>query len=93
MMTIKVDGQEFGTILVCALRYAMGRMTYMPDFVRKFVRPLLPKLPDKTIGVMLNDCDFQRRTNTYGDERIDKPGWIKWEQELKAEQERRNNGV
>ena len=88
-MKINVDDQDFGTVCVCALRYAMGRMTYMPDLVRGFVRPLLPKLTDKTIGTMIQDCEFQARTNMWGDEIIDKPGWVKWEMELRAEQARR----
>ena len=91
MIKLTLDEQDFGTVCVCALRYSMGRMTYMPSLVRDFVRPLLPKLPDKTISVMVNDCEFQRRTNTYGDERIDKPGWIKWEEEVKAEMQRRKH--
>lgn len=89
MITITVDDQDFGTICVCALRYAMGRETYMPSLVRDFVRPLLPKLTDGTIAVMLDDCDFQARFGNYGDDRIDKPGWIKWRQELLAEKIRR----
>ena len=89
MIKLTLDEQDFGTVCVCALRYAMGRMTYMPSLVRDFVRPLLPRLPDKTIKVMVDDCDFQRRMNAYGDDRIDKPDWIKWEKEVKAELERR----
>lgn len=89
MMMIKVDDQDFGTICVCALRYAMGRETYMPSLVRDFVRPLLPKLPGKTIQVMLNDCDDQERWNNYGHPTIDKPGWIKWREELREEKGRR----
>jgi len=80
MKKYNLDEQDFGTICVCALRYAMGRETYMPGLVRDFVRPLLPELPDKTIGVMVNDC-------------VDKPGWLKWEQEVKAEQERRKEAT
>lgn len=88
-LKLTVDSQDFGTICVCALRYAMGRETYMPDLVRSFVRPLLPKLDYKTLSVMAQDCEFQARTNIYGDERIDKPGWVKWEQEVKDEIKRR----
>ena len=89
MINLKVDEQDFGTMCICAIRYAMGRETYMPSLVRDFVRPLLPKLPNKTIAVMLNDCESQRRYDNYGNERIDKPGWIQWEQEIKKEWEGR----
>lgn len=91
MKTFKFDEQDFGTICVCALRYAMGRETYMPSLVRDFVRPLLPQLSDKTIAVMISDCDFQKRYDAYGHEKIDKPAWLEWEKELKVEYERRQN--
>lgn len=86
---LDVDEQGFGTICVCALRYAMGRQTYMPGLVRTFVRANLKDICDESLSVMIDDCDFQRRINCYGDEQIDKPGWLQWEAELKAEAERR----
>ena len=61
MVTIKTDEHKFGTICVCALRYAMGRQTYMPELVRDFVRAHLHEIPDETITVMLSDCEFQRK--------------------------------
>lgn len=88
---LEVDEQDFGTICVCALRYAMGRQTYMPSLVRDFVRPLLPKICDKSLNVMIQDCDFQERMNCYGDEKIDKPAWVKWKEELLNEYECRQN--
>ena len=86
---IKISKELFGTLAICAIRYCQGRQTYMPDWVRDIIRPHLKELSDKDLGVMINDCNFQKRTNSYGDELIDKPGWIKWEQELKAERSRR----
>lgn len=89
---IKIDKELFGTLAICAIRYCQGRMTYIPDLVRRIVRPHLREISDKDLSVMINDCDFQRKTNSYGDETIDKPGWLKWEEELKAERKRRKNG-
>ncbi len=89
IMSIKVDEQDFGTVCVCALRYAMGRETYMPVLVRDFVRPLLTRLPDKTLAVMIMDCEDQARLNMWGNDLIDKPSWLRWKQELLAEKERR----
>ena len=89
MLKLNVDEQDFGTVCVCALRYAMGRMTYMPDLVRDFIRPLLPKLPEKSLGAMLRDCEWQEEMHMWGDEKIDKPGWVRWKKELEAEMERR----
>lgn len=86
------DAEDFGTLCICALRYCMGRQTYMPSLVRDIVRPLLPLLNDKDIGVMLDDCTYQSRFELFGDPNIDKPGWILWESELQGERNRRLNG-
>lgn len=61
----------------------------MPDLVREIIRPHLPELSDRDIGVMVADCGFQRRMNLYGDEKIDLPGWLEWEQVLLKEQAKR----
>ena len=82
---------DLGTLCICALRYAMGRQTYMPSLVREIIRPLFPKLSDKDITVMLDDCEYQKKYNIYGDDTIDKPGWILWKQELILEQDRRRS--
>lgn len=87
---IKIDETNFGTLAICAIRYCHGRQTYMPDLVREIIQPYLQQLSDRDITVMIEDCDFQRRCELYGDERIDKPGWLKWEELLKHEQERRS---
>lgn len=86
---VDIEENDLGTLCICALRYCMGRRTYMPDLVRGIVRPLLPKLADRDIGVLLDDCRFQASMSMWGDETIDKPGWLKWMEELEKERERR----
>ena len=88
MVKIK-NHKDFGTLCICAIRYCHGRMTYMPDLVRDIIRPHLNELSDNDLQVMIEDCDYQRRANLYGDPSIDKPDWLQWEQELKQEKERR----
>ena len=85
------EQDDFGTLAICAIRYCHGRQTCMPDLVRSIVRPHLKELSDKDLNVMIDDCDFQERMHLYGDERIDKPGWLKWKDELIAEKERRTD--
>ncbi len=63
----------------------------MPGIVRSIVKPRLKELSDKDLGVMLEDCDYQERMNLYGDERIDKPGWLRWKELLLAEKRRRED--
>lgn len=88
-MINNITQEDFGTLAICAIRYCHGRQTYMPDLVREIVTPHLPEISDKDLQVMINDCDFQEKFKLYGDERIDKPGWVKWKELLLAEKQRR----
>ena len=88
-MKINISEDNLGILCICAIRYCHGRQTYMPDLVRSIVKPFLPKLDDRDIGVMLADCEFQETINLYGDERIDKPGWLEWRKVIEEEAARR----
>ena len=90
---IKLNEEDFGTLAICAIRYCQGRQTYMPDLVRGIVREYMTEVEDRDLDVMIDDCEFQERMNLYGDEKIDKPGWLTWREELLAERERRNDAT
>ena len=90
-MIKNITKENFGTLAICAIRYCQGRQTYMPKLVRRIVAPHLPDISDMDLGVMLNDCELQERMKLYGDERIDKPGWIRWKELLLAEKKRRGD--
>lgn len=92
MSKIKIEQEDFGTICICALRYCHGRQTYMPELVQRIIRPHINELKDNDLDVMIDDCEFQERMHLYGDERIDKPGWLLWKDTLIKEKERRQNG-
>ena len=86
---IRLNPKNFGALAKYALRYAMGRQTYAPGEVRDIVRPHLKDISNKDLYVMITDCRHQSVTGNYGDPAIDKPGWVKWEQELNEEWNRR----
>lgn len=69
---IDLQDDDFSSILICAVRYALGRRSYMPGIVVDFIRPLLPYLPDKTLFVLKNDL---LGCTDFGDPEIDKPRW------------------
>lgn len=48
---------DFGCVINSAVRYAIGRHTYMPEVVCNFVRKYINILDKKTIGVMIEDID------------------------------------
>lgn len=70
----------FGAVCNCAVRYSLGRQTYMPGLVQDFLRPLLPKLSEKTLAVMERDI---RQADNYGHPEIDRPGWMHFLSELR----------
>ena len=88
-MKINIDQEDFGTLCLCAIRYCHGRQTYMPSLIQGICKTYLKEFSDKTLNVMIEDCDFQERIRLYGDERIDKPDWLRWKDALLAEKKRR----
>ena len=92
-MKINIEPKHLGTLCVCAIRYCQGRQTYMPGVVQGIVGGLLRHLSDEDVCVMLEDCEYQERQCLYGDEAIDKPGWIAWKERLIEEEERRKANV
>lgn len=87
-MRVEIDQKDFGTLCICAIRYCHGRRTYMPGLVQDIVGKHLDSISDNDLNVMIDDCQFQRDMNLYGDE-CDKVGWLKWEQTVIEEMERR----
>jgi len=90
MSQITMSEEDFATLAICAIRYCHGRRTYMPSNVLGIVREHLAELEDGRIYVMLQDCEWMNEDD-YGDPLIDKPGWLKWKEDLENEQLRRKN--
>ena len=83
--------RDFGAIITCAIRYCLGRETYMPHLVMDYVRPLLPELDNRTLVVMVNDIEG---TPSLGHTNIDVPAWQSFLSAVKAElQQRREKGL
>ena len=80
---------DFESILICAVRYAIGRQMYMPSTVCSYITPLLPRLSSKALCVLKRDIVDAEKYG-YGDEKIDKPVWINFLSKIQGEIERRN---
>lgn len=52
---IDLSDDFFGAVLNCAVRYSLGRQSYMPGLVIDFITPLLPYLSDKTLWCFEKD--------------------------------------
>jgi len=48
---------DFGCVINSAVRYAIGRNTYMPDVVVRFVFKYLPVLDTRTLSVIKKDIE------------------------------------
>jgi len=87
---IEVPVHDFGLMLNCAVRYSLGRRTYMPHIITAFISPLLPHIDDNALYVMIDDIE---KSYSYGDEDIDKPAWMNFLRQCKAEKQRRDDHV
>ena len=89
--------EHFGTICLCALRYALGRQTYLPGIVQNFIRAHIGEIDQSSIKVMIRDIDEADSIRTFvsksgdvtvfdglGDTKIDRPGWERLREFLKG---------
>ena len=87
---IDPSDDDFGAVLNCAIRYSLGRQTYMPHLVMDFTRPLLPQLSDRTLWCMARDIREAGTYGSYGSSVIDEPEWMRFLEEVESEVERRS---
>lgn len=50
-----VDKHDLGTLCICAVRYAMGRTSYMPEEIAGIVRGLIKGLEDVDLAILRRD--------------------------------------
>ena len=78
--------KNFETILLCAVRYAIGRRTYIPSRVIDYITPLLPYLSEDVLKLIADEI-IERYTyeGALGDEKIDKPYWEQFLRKIRLE--------
>ena len=89
-MTVEIN-KDFETILLCAVRYAIGRKSYMPSLVIDYITPLLPYLSEDVLKLIADEI-IKRYTyeGALGDEMIDLPYWEQFLREIRLEMGGRN---
>lgn len=50
-----ISREDFGTLCICAIRYCLGRKTYLPSNVQRIVQSNLKHLSDKDLQVICDD--------------------------------------
>lgn len=74
--TLVIDNKALDDIIVCAVRYACGRRTYMPGIVVTFTKTLVKNLETNTLRVICSDIlSAVVSGNGLGDPSIDAPLW------------------
>lgn len=97
---------DFGIICLCAMRYALGRQTYMPSLVQDFIRGHIVEIDSGTVEIMIRDIDTADKITAHtlsdghilsldglGDTKIDRPGWEQFRAFLRENlKEKKNAG-
>lgn len=81
-IVIRAKDDDFGAVCNCAVRYSLGRMTYMPSIVIGFIRPRLSLMTDRTLWCFERDIEG---AGSLGDPDIDAPLWLNFLSAVKAE--------
>lgn len=89
VITIKITPDQidfFGAVLNCAVRYCIGRMTYMPGLVTDWImQHCHGLLTEKTLFVMKRDIDEAKERDGLGMD-CDVETWLKFRDWLEKEE-------
>ena len=84
-MTAVEINKYFENILLCAVRYAIGRRTYIPSLVIDYITPLLSHLSYNTLGLIAAEIIDHSYDGGLGDDMIDRPYWKQFLREIRLE--------
>ena len=90
ILSEKCDIDAFGSVLIFALRYCIGRHSYAPKLVIDFIVPLLSVLNDTTILCMERDV---KEAASYDNPYLDGDYWYDFLDKIHADIDRRNQTV
>ena len=92
-----IEDKYIGAIVICAVRYALGRESYMPGLVQDFIMRHPEILTENDRQVIIRDIEEADEIRTYtmengqtltvdrlGNTKIDRPGWLKLKEWLKG---------
>lgn len=79
------ESSDFGALCTCAIRYCIGRRTYMPSLIIDYLTPFIPKLETRTLVVIATDI---KGAANLGDD-CDAAAWNHFLSAVEAEIEKR----
>ena len=82
--------RDLKDILICALRYALGRRTYITSLVANYIMEHKELIDERIKNIMLKDIiEYESKRNYwYADDECDYQNWLKlkkWLEELDNE--------
>lgn len=81
---------NYSLVLSSAVRYALGRRTYITSVVSEYFIDNIDKVDTSTLLVTVRDID---NAPSLGDDNIDKPNWVKLREEIMKELTKRQYNV
>lgn len=87
-MEISCNDELGGAVLNCAVRYALGRISYMPGLVMNAISPMLKDCSDKTLWCFERDVSEWLSNNSQGMITYEKE-WTEFLNAVRAEINRR----
>lgn len=84
---VPVFDSDYGIIVIAAVRYAIGRATYMPGLVKDYVIRYMTTFDNKTLSLLERDIEWY--LNTF-DVLCDREVWIELKNAVHEELEKRN---
>lgn len=90
---IAPSSDEFGAVCNCAVRYCLGRRSYMPSLVCRYITALLPELTGKTLDCFERDIAERKRTGFDFGDFCDYETWDAFYKAVCKEIERRNGNA
>lgn len=87
---IVIESPSFGTMMNCAVRYGLGRMSYIVGSICDYVTPLIPYLDLNTLYVINADITKHAQSHDLGMEQ-DAVHWLALRKEIQAEIDRRKS--
>ena len=86
---IDPTNDDFGAVCNCAVRYCLGRRSYMPSLVCRYIISLLPNLTDNTLDCFERDIAERKRTGFGFGDSCDYETWNTFYKAVCKEIERR----
>ncbi len=82
---VEIASRDLQTLLICSMRYSLGRMTYMPGLIQDLIREHRTVLSNDTLLQLADEIDHEHRLRggKLGMD-FDTQGWMDFRDWLRA---------